>query len=446
MKNLTNKFKKGVRQLGKKVLPVAGTILTLATIQDADAQKRKFPVTQDKNAYFYVNDKKSQYSVEPKKIYGDLFYMHYREPESEDALITNSGKGLAGLALEKTIPVYNLNSKDIVEMRSKGEYIYRKVKLSNGEYANEIAVNIDTSNLSNDQILEKFGIPKGDENAIYQIPMERIIPNLEILSLEDGTKLIPLEISEEFQTESKTDHYFVQITDSTLGGFNLETNKLELYAPIYRGFLKEGEVVIKRAQTDAVKSGKTSETRIITASDETKTSKADCYLIFGVEVNKDLEFKEDKISGVQGILGIQYGPVAIVGNLGNAKDEIVKEKTSEPSPRTGRYGYGTEDNKDISVMGISAELHPFHNKKVSPFIIGGINKWNYITETVDEIRDANDNVVESKSNSKPNSARSYKIGAGINFKVNKSQLGVRAGYDNKAQFYAGATYSLRLGR
>jgi len=169
--------------------------------------------------------------------------------------------------------------------------------------------------------------------------------------------------------------------------------------------------------------------------DSISKKKKDLYLIFGAGGNNKF---------MEGDFGLQYGPVAIGVNGGKGKDKRVKEITTEPSPR-GIYGYGTEDNTNLKVLGLSAELHLLHNKKISPFVGGGINKWDYITEISEQLRNTKD-IIKQNTNSVAKSETSYKGYGGINFNLGKSKIGLQAGHDSKAKFFAGARYSLRLGK
>ncbi len=133
----------------------------------------------------------------------------------------------------------------------------------------------------------------------------------------------------------------------------------------------------------------------------------------------------------------------MVGNLGRAKDENVKDFKTANFP-DGTYGYGKEDNLNINVKGIAFEIHPLYNKRISPFAGVGINNWNYNTNELAQIKAPNGDVLSSNFDIQSNSENSWKVYGGTNLGRN-SKLGILAGYDSKSKGFAGARYSVKFG-
>ncbi len=177
----------------------------------------------------------------------------------------------------------------------------------------------------------------------------------------------------------------------------------------------------------------TAKTKQDTAPISEPEKKLNFNIIAGINAN-------DKF--LEGNLGLGYGPVTFIANYGNAKNERINEIKTDPFPKTGRYGYGTKDNLNVRVVGISAELHPFFNKTVSPFIGAGINKWDYDEKTIEQIRGPNDGIIKENSNSISKRETSYKGNLGTNVNLGKnSKLGVNIGYDTKAKFNGGVRFT-----
>ncbi len=147
---------------------------------------------------------------------------------------------------------------------------------------------------------------------------------------------------------------------------------------------------------------------------------------------------------LEGQFGVQYGPVAALLNYGHSKDENILNAVTDPSIN-GRYAEMKENNTDMRFLGVAGELHAFSNKKISPFIGGGINTWNYTTEKKLNIMKG-DQVLKSNTDSKTNSKNSWKTYGGLDVNIKNSKLGLQIGYDSKAKFFAGTRYSLKLGK
>ena len=442
MKNLANKFREGVKKL---VLPVAATaILSTVAIQDVDAQrKQKFPENHDNGAVFFNSKGNSEYNLEEKIFYNQVtgkderFYMQYIDKEKY-----TDDLDIVALDFYKTIPKMNLKTGKVSELTSKdGMYIYFPEKLENGKLANSIVIdNLHIGDWCEDQIRDRAGVTKGI-NYISISDLKNLLPEHERLKTGDGRDFIVLTVAKERQVEGKTNHYLVEVDDKHEVGFNPVTKKPIIYGSIYRGNLEKGPVAVDAQLGMGGELGRDEsfkEQEEPTEEKETSTpKKKDLYVIFGANAN-------DKF--FEGQVGVQYGPFALVGNLGKAKDEIVLDGQTDPSIN-GRYAKIKEENVDMSVAGISAELHPFSNKKISPFIGAGINNWKYTEKKLITMFGRNNQELGSDSESNAISENSYKAYAGLDAKFgNKSGLGIQAGYDSRTKFFGGVRYSLKLGK
>ena len=496
MKNsLVNRVKEGAKQIGKKViLPlafVAGSYM--ATSQDVSGQSKN----NQKNVYSYENHNKGATiekdkirvkdgkDLEVKMLQGKGEYFQNlpltsenfpKNPKkiSNEDIAKTFGDTLGLISFYKNTAQYDLDAytKGFLEVSSKEPYQWVKAKDAEGNYLNVIPLSLKINPktgkpeiyaeiLCDEQMLKRDGIT--DKNASY-IAKE----NLEEILKQLTNNLSTLNLNRRINEQTiRTNYYFPAASDSTVYLIpNIEGNtkfrilpatknkngtlsrirQVAIVSPlgVYEKTKTNGEVIINSVPTSSV-SGTAVDAyaepiQVGEPQDSTKTKTPKEMALYGIlGANANNKF-------IEGQLGIQYGPVALVGNYGKGKDERVKEITTPASPSTGRYGYGIEDNLDVKLIGLAAELHPLHNKKVSPFIAGGINKWDYTTEISEEIRDANNNVVKQNKNSATNSEISYKGSAGLNFNLKNSKVGLQAGYDNKAKFFAGARYSLKLGR
>jgi hypothetical protein len=162
------------------------------------------------------------------------------------------------------------------------------------------------------------------------------------------------------------------------------------------------------------------------------------YVIGGINGN---------LNSIEGKFGIAYGPLAFLGSYGRRADERVSEITTTSSPLTGRYGYGTEDNKNISNSGLALEYVLQSNGKIATFVGAGANFWKYDREITEEIRNSEDETLVSNTNSVVGSDISGKFYGGVRFPVGKrknNDVGVFLGYDTKNKFFLGADYVFKL--
>ncbi len=491
MKNsLVNKVKEGAKQIGKKALPyiIAGAgVIGLSTL-DVDAQE---------NVYSYDNHntgatiEKDQIRVEDgkylevKMLNGRGEYFQNIPLEVEDfpnnpkkitnADIANTFKDtLNVISFSRKSAQYDLDAftKGFLEVSSKEAHNWTRARDENGDYLNVIPLSLKKNPktgkpeifaeiLCDKQLNKKNGM---GENASY-IAKENLEEILKQLTSNLNTLNLNRVINDQLL---KTNLYFPSATDSTVylipniegytklrilsateneNGVVSRARQVAIVSPlgVYEKSQGDLDAHIDNVPTSSV-SG-TAETgyhdediqtkekvQKSVETDSTKT-KRNLYLIAGVNAN-------DKF--VEGQFGIQFGPVALVGNYGQGKDETVKDFQTAPFP-DGTSAYGKMDNKNIKILGASFELHPLHKRKVSPFVGAGINKWDYITEVVEQMRDANNNVMVENTNSKTVSENSYKGYTGLNFKIGeKSQLGVQAGFDTKAKFNAGVRFTRKF--
>jgi len=429
-----------VKKLGMGVLGTG--ILLGANSLDADAQKKKFPENHDHGAAFFKTKGNSEYSLEEKVFYNEItkkderFYVqHIDKEEYSDDL------DIASLDFYKTIPRSNLKTGEVSKLTSEeGMYLYFPEKLSNGQLANKIVIeNLHIGDWCDYQIRDKAGVAKGT-NYVSITDVANLFPEHQRLRLGDWREFINLTVAKDGQLEGKTNHYLIPVDEEHEVGYNPINKKVIIYGKVFRGSLKKGPVAVDVKTSIGTELGRdeTFQEKEVEKEEvaSTPTKKKDLYLIFGANANE--EFAE-------GQFGIQYGPIALVANYGQGKDEIIKEITTDVSPSTGRYGFGTEYNKDLRVIGGALELHPLSNKTVSPFVGAGANKWDYTTEVTEEIRNAQDNVVKENFNSKANSEVSYKAYGGVNFKVGeKLKVGVQAGHDSKAKFNGGVRFTKKF--
>jgi len=502
MKNsLVKKITEGAKQVGKKVLDtgkryalpiIASGIVSYAATQNANAQ-------EESNVFSYENqntgasiekDKirvKDGKDLEIKMIKGRGEYFQNipltikgfptNPKKISNADLANTFKDTLNLvSFYKETAQYDLDAytKGFLEVSSKEPYQWVKAKDANGNHLNVIPLslkrNLKTGKpeiyaeiLCDSQLNKKNGITDKNTSYIAKENLENILKQL-----TDNLSTLNLNRKINGQT-IKTNFYFPSASDSTVyfipniedytklrilpatkdeKGVTSRIRQVAIVSPIgvYEKVRIDGEVSI-----DNVSISKISGTAVDGYADESITSnqktseekqdstkKKNLYLIFGANASPDFKF-------VEGQFGVQYGPIALVANYGLGKDERVKEITTATSPNTGRYGYGTEDNTNLKVLGLSAELHGFSNRKISPFIGGGINKWDYTTEISEQIKNTNGDVLKTIFNSKANSELSYKAIAGLNVKLGKNlKLGLQAGYDTKTKLNAGARCSLKF--
>jgi len=416
----------------------AGSLLVSNAV-DAYAQNKKFLKEQDHGASIEIDKGKSKYSLEEKIIYGDRFYFHNLGKKSE------GGLGLAALDVHNSQIILNSSTKEVEEIKADKQYIYKKVKLADGNFANEIKIKgVKISGWCDEQIKKKANVPKGTDSYITQTDVQSLLPEIEILELANGKKFYyPKVLASELNKVGETNHYLIPLETAKIG-LNQADKSITIYGEIYKGYLENGVVVIRADQTSSGQASEVGRDSTIVSpeqeqADSTKPKikmPSSAYLIIGGEGTPNF---------IGGDFGIQKGPLALVANYDRMlENENVSEITTQPSPLTGRYGYGKVDNTNIDIKGLALELHPFHRKGFSPFIGGGINNWNYTTKSLEQIRAPNGDVLEENSNSKNNSENSWKAYGGVNF-GRKSKLGLIGGYDSKAKYFAGVRYSVRLG-
>lgn len=431
-------------------LAMTGLGLIVAS-QDVDAQKTKFPENQDHGAAFYKGKTNSVYSLEEKVFYNAItgkeerFYMQYVDKNKYA-----NDLDIVALDFYKTIPKMNLQTGKVGELRSEdGSYYFTPEKLADGKEANSIVIeDLHIADWCDDQIRERAGVEKGI-NYISITDMEKLLPEQERLRLGDNRKFIVLTVPKELQTKGKTNYYLVPVDAEHEIGFNPVTKKLTLYGKVYRGNLDETPVKVD------TKTGVASPIGTNLNRDESfQESKSD-----SAEVKQPKEKKPSKLSLIvggegdgnafwTGELGVQYGPIAIVGDMGKGANEyFAKDITTTASPITGRYGHGRTDITDVKVKGAKAEVHILNDKAISPFAAFGLNNYNYNVKDTEEILDANGNIVKQNVNTRTDSENSMQGVVGTNIRLGKNgktKLRVEAGYDTKAKFFGGAGFSFSL--
>ena len=459
-------MRKSKSLLNDKLKSVGKTLSGLALIgagylissQDAYAQIKSEYKNHDKGAKFGAYSTKTEDIIEEKVFYNpatkkeERFYIQHLDKDLKNKY--KNDLNIAAFPFYNTMPLAGMGSGNMSHFVSDSIFLYHPI----AEKSLEITGS-HVPDLCDDQIRELAGATKG-MNYISTSYVKDFFKKLKkdiVLELENGEAYLTLPLSKDKQIKGKTNHLLIPLDDEHLWGVDPKTKMLWAFGIIYEGLPEEGSAMIsgntglvskleasKLGEKDnlvaAIQEAERKESK--TSEKDSTNTKKNLYLILGAEGNKEF---------LGGDLGVQYGPFALVGNYGKAKDENIKTITTPASPSTGRYGFGTEDNTDINVKGLAFEFHPFynkrisHNKRISPFVGGGANNWNYTTEITEQIKDANDNVIKQKINSATNSENSWKAYGGINFGRN-SKFGVLAGYDSKSKLYAGARYSIKLGK
>ena len=488
MKNLVNKFKEGVRQVGKKaILPLATTaILPAAAIQNVDAQENIYSYENHNKGATIEKDKirveDGQY-LEVKMINGrgeyfqnipstiEGFPKNSKKISDEDMALT-FGDTLQLVSFYKETAQYDLDaySKQFLEVSSDESYQWVRAKDAEGNDINVIPLSLEINPktgkpkifaeiLCNEQDMKKKGTNK-NESYISREPLEEILKqltdNLSTMNLNRtiNGQLITSNFYFPAATES-TEYLIPNVQGNTKlrilpatkneDGTTSRIRQVAIVSPlgVYEKVKTDGEVIIGNVPISSVSGtadGAYAES-IQTGTQEEKEAstpkaKKDLYLIFGANAN-------DKF--VEGQAGIQYGGLALVANAGKGVNEIVTNVQTDPSTITGRYALMNEENTDVNVKGIAAEIHPFHKSNISPFVGVGLNKWDYTKNKSIKMFGRSGQQLGSDSESKTNSENSYKANAGVNIKAGKnSKLGVQVNYDSKAKLSGGVRYSRKF--
>ncbi|MEK6833616.1 MAG: hypothetical protein AABY32_06240, partial [Nanoarchaeota archaeon] len=311
------------KKSGLGIVALATGIMLASNNIDAYAQtsqNKKFPKNQDHGAAFYQGKTNSAYSLEEKVFFNPItgkderFYMQYLEKDKYA-----NDLDVAALDFYKTIPRMNLQTGKVGELKSEeGMYVYFPEKLSDGKEANSIVIdNLHIGDWCDDQIRKRAGAGNGT-NYISITDMEKLLPEEERLKLGDNRRYIVLTLPKDKQGKGKTNHYLIPVDEAHEIGFNPVTKKLTIYGKVYRGNLEKGVVSVD-TKTGTVKTGVGTElgrdSTFVEQADSTKSREPrniTPYFIIGADGNTNF---------LGGDLGVQYGPFALVGNYGKAKDE-----------------------------------------------------------------------------------------------------------------------------
>ena len=365
---------------------------------------------------------------------------------------------------------YDLDAytKGFLKVSSKEPYIWVRAKDKSGKDLNVIPLSLKINPktgkpeiysevLCDNQLNKKNGIT--DKNASY-IARE----NLEEILKQLTNNLHTIDLNRNINGQKiRTNFYFPAASDSTVylipniaeytklrilparknkNGVTSRIRQVAIVSPlgVYEQVRTKGEVNISNVPTSSISGTVVNpyHESFRKEKKEIKQNSAKSYFILGANANQTF---------AEGNLGIQYGPIALVGNYGQAKDEVILQGTTSPSPVTGRYAKIKEWNDNIKLIGISTELHAFSNKNISPFVGGGVEKWDYTKNKAIKTFGKSGQPLGSTSESKLNSENSWRTYGGFNFKAGKnSKLGVQAGYSQKQKFFAGVRYSIKLGK
>jgi hypothetical protein len=186
-----------------------------------------------------------------------------------------------------------------------------------------------------------------------------------------------------------------------------------------------------------------------------ENKKSNFHLIFGA--NASPEFLEgEKPELIGGELGLQYGPLALVGSYGVAEDFQTKDIQREMSQ--GRIFYSEEFRTDAVKKGLGLETHLFSNRIISPFVGVGVNQFDYNLEGLEKLNNSNGDLIKSNSYEDKFSEKNYFLNGGVDFKIGeKSKLGVNVKYDlgkedfenknfEKGKFYGGVRFTRKIGK
>ena len=418
-----------VKKLG---IGVTATGIALgANSLDAGAQNKSDYKDIDKDGLFKGYSTNTNDGFQEKVFFNDAtgkydrFYIQHLDKDT-----------IAALPFYGTMPIMDFKSGDVSHLVSDSMYVFQPIKERSFELGGSHA-----PGLCDEQILKTAGVEEGTNyiSNSYVKNYFKKLPGDMVLELEDGKSFLVMPLPLDQQEDGKTNHLHVPFDDEHQWGVDPITKKLWVFGTIYRGILETGKPVMASASTGLVSrlGEKDSFAEAVEEAGEKETKerkKGSLYWIAGANGN-------DKF--IEGQFGVQKGAIALVANYGLGKDETVEDLVI-PMGNKGVYGEINKENQEIELKGISGELHALSNRKVSPFIGGGLNHWKYITKTSEKImRDGE--VLSQNTNSKPNSELSYKGKAGINFKIGeKSKLGVQAGYDTKAEFSGGVRFTRKF--
>lgn len=490
-KSLTGKIKNFGKTVGKTVLPVAFTAAGyLASQQNADAQHTSY----QKEVYSYQNhnrgatiqkDNTGKGILELKIFQGvgsyfqnmlmefDDFPRKMKNVDNED--IANTFTDTLGLisfyksSAEIDVDAY---SKNIVTVSSNKPNIWVKAKDASGRYITIVPlsnkINPKTKKpevyaeiLCDEQTLESLGITDKKANLIVEQNLENILaPVAENLSTINLNRKINKKLI-------KTGFYFPSQTDSTVylipivegytklrilpavkdkkGNF-LRTRQVAIVSPlgVYEqkriGGRVSGKISIDNFNGTAEKPyAESNPTATQEKTPVAKTTEINKSLILGVEGNEKF---------IAGEAGFQYGPVALVANVGKGKDENILE-INQQSTVSNKILYGKKDHANVWVKGAQLEGHLFDNQFVSPFAFVGLNNWSYNENSLDQIKAPNETILSESKNTVRGNDWSWKAGGGASIKLGKnsnSKLGLQAGYDSHAKGFVGARFSTKLGK
>lgn len=435
---------------------LATGIMLASNNVDAYAQNKNDYKYHDKGAKFKEYSSKSNDLLEEKVFYNavtkkdERFYVQHLDKNLKDKY--KDDLNIAALPFYSTMPMINSKTGNMSCLVSDTMYLFFPIKEESLELKNS-----HVPDRCDDQIKDIAGVEKG-VNYISTSYVKDYFKKLSkdmVLELGSGESYLILTLPKEQQVNGKTNQLYIPLDDEHQWGVNPRTKKLWVFGKMYRGLVETGAdknkassamtsgstgLVSKLGEKDsfseAVKEAGKKEAKKESKDSTSKSAKP--YIILGGDAGKDFLFFE-------GELGVQYGPLALIANYGKAKDETILDGQTNPSLITGRYADVKEWNQGIKLMGISGEIHPFYNSKISPFIGGGINNWNYTKNKSITMFGRNGQPLDSDSESKANSENSWKAYGGMNFGKN-SKFGVIAGYDSKSKEFVGVRYSAKLGR
>jgi len=422
-----------VKKLG---IGVTATGLALgANSLDADAQNKSNYKDIDKDGLFKGYNTNTNDVFQEKVFFNeatgkyDRFYIQHLDKDT-----------IAALPFYGTMPIMDFKTGDVSHLVSDSMYVFKPIKERSFELGGSHA-----PGLCDDQILKTAGVEEGTNyiSNSYVKNYFKKLPGDMVLELEDGKSFLVMPLPLDQQEDGKTNHLHVPFDDEHQWGVDPITKKLWVFGTIYRGILETGKPVMASASTGLVSrlGEKDSFAEAVEEAGEKETKerkKGSLYLIFGANASPDFKF-------VEGQFGVQKGPIALVANYGLGKDETTTNVQTDPSDITGRYATMKEDITDLKALGLSSELHLFSNRKLSPFVGGGINKWDYTTKNEITTMSPSGIALKTNSSSKANSELSYKAIAGLNVKLGKNlKLGLQAGYDTKTKLNAGARCSLNF--
>ena len=290
------------------------------------------------------------------------------------------------------------------------------------------------------------------------------MPKTAVLKIGNGEEYFVYPLPKEQQEEGKTNQILIPMNDENHWTYDPVTKDIAIHGTFYRG-IREGQPAmmtgesIKRLGTGRLEKSEFDEEMFDKANKESRKQdrKKDFYLIAGIN-SFAMPLEGNETRQLNGELGIQYGPIALVGSYGTMKDAQISDIEMEMNQ--GRIFYGEDFRTNAKKRGLTLEAHFFDEKNVSPFVGLGLNKFTYDLESKERTNNSQGILIESKNFNEKISEKNYNMNAGVDFKIGeKSKLGFNVQYElekdlakdfknnlDKGNFYGGVRFTRKIGR